>query len=155
MYNKITKYLRYYFLKGVKIKNRSKNILPSYATTLSSGMDLISNENIIIKPYDIKLVRTGVYIELPKNMEAQVRSRSGLSLKHGISVLNSPGTIDADYRGEIGVILMNNSVVNFEIKIGDRIAQIVFAKVKRIKWKEVKKINNTIRSAGGFGSTGK
>lgn len=142
----------------IRIINHSDNPLPAYQTLLSAGMDIqayLPNETIVLEPMQRKLVKTGLFIELPKGFEAQIRSRSGLALKNGISVLNAPGTIDADYRGEIGVILINLSSENFEIKNGDRIAQMVIARHETIVWQEVQTLTDTERGASGFGSTGK
>ncbi|MCH8534608.1 MAG: dUTP diphosphatase [Flavobacteriaceae bacterium] len=141
----------------VKIINRSSNALPSYETLLSAGVDLRANltESILLQPLERKLIKTGLYIELPMGTEAQVRPRSGLALKKGISVLNSPGTIDADYRGEIGVILINLSNEAFEVNHGDRIAQLVFANYQQAQFTEVESLTETTRGEGGFGSTGK
>jgi len=142
---------------NVKIVNKSKHQLPAYETALSAGMDLRANinEEIILKPLERKLVKTGIFIELPEGYEAQIRPRSGLAHKHGISIVNSPGTIDADYRGEIGVILVNLSNENFTIKNGERICQMVIAKHETINWEEVNALEETKRGAGGFGHTGK
>jgi len=141
---------------NVKIINKSKHQPPSYSTNKSAGMDLRANieEPINLKPMQRILVKTGLYIELPKDFEAQVRPRSGLAFKKGITVLNSPGTIDADYRGEIGVILINLSSEDFIIEDGERIAQMVIAKHENIKWVEVNSLEETERGGGGFGSTG-
>lgn len=142
----------------IRIINHSDNPLPAYQTLLSAGMDIqayLPNETIVLEPMQRKLIKTGLFIELPKGFEAQIRSRSGLALKNGISVLNAPGTIDADYRGEIGVILINLSSENFEIKNGDRIAQMVIARHETIVWQEVQTLTDTERGASGFGSTGK
>ncbi|GAB4298041.1 MAG: dUTP diphosphatase [Marinilabiliales bacterium] len=141
----------------VKIVNKSKNPLPEYSTELSAGMDLRANldEDIVLKPMERKLIPTGLFIELPQGFEAQIRPRSGLALKHGISVLNTPGTIDADYRGEIGVILINFSDQNFIIKNGDRICQMIIAKHETVSWEQVEILNVSERGAGGFGHTGK
>lgn len=141
----------------IKIINQSNNPLPSYATELSAGMDLYAfiENDIVLKPLERALVKTGIFIELPQGFEAQIRPRSGWALKHGISVLNSPGTIDADYRGEIGVILVNLSSEPFTIRSGERIAQMVIAKHETISWQPVLSLTNTQRGAGGFGSTGK
>ncbi len=141
----------------VKIVNKSKHDLPEYATIHSAGMDLRANldESIILKPLERKLIPTGLFIELPVGFEAQIRPRSGLALKKGITVLNSPGTIDADYRGEIGVILINLSSEDFEIIDGERICQMVIAAHEHIKWQEVNNLEETERGAGGFGHTGK
>ena len=139
----------------IKIINKSQHPLPKYQTELSAGMDLYANldESITLKSLERKLIPTGLFLELPEGYEAQVRPRSGLSIKNGITVLNSPGTIDADYRGEIGVILVNLSTKNFNINNGDRIAQLVIAKYETAVWQEVSEINATERGAGGFGST--
>mgnify|MGYP001462028487 CR=1 FL=1 len=140
----------------VRIINKSKNELPKYETLLSVGMDLRASleSPIIIKPFQRLVVKTGLYISLQRGYEAQIRPRSGLALKKGITVINSPGTIDADYRGEIGVILINLSDSDFEIKSGDRIAQMVIAKHETISWKEVDKLDDSVRGDKGFGSTG-
>lgn len=139
----------------IKIINKSQHALPQYQTALSAGLDLCANINdsIILKTLERKLIPTGLFLELPKGYEAQVRPRSGLALKNGISVLNAPGTIDADYRGEIGVILVNLSKEDFTINNGDRIAQMVIAKHETAEWQEVSEINETERGTGGFGST--
>jgi dUTP pyrophosphatase len=141
----------------VSIINQSTNPLPEYATEGSAGMDLRANLEtpVTLKPLERMLIPTGLFIELPDNYEAQVRPRSGLSIKHGLTCLNSPGTVDADYRGEIKVILINLSQEPHTIVHGDRIAQMVVGKVDRVKWKTVKKIENTKRGEGGFGHTGK
>ena len=141
----------------VDIVNISNNKLPKYETLLSAGMDLRAYlENpIVLKPLQRTLVKTGLFISLKPGYEAQVRSRSGLALKKGISVLNSPGTIDADYRGEIGVILINLSDLDFKIDSGDRIAQMVIAKHETVSWKSVDKLDDSLRGDKGFGSTGK
>ena len=140
----------------VKVINKSNNPLPEYSTPQSAGMDLRANieDSIDIDPLCRVLIPTGIYIELPKGYEAQVRPRSGLALKHGITVLNSPGTIDADYRGEICVILINLSNIPFTIVSGTRIAQLVFDKCEQAELIEVEEINNTERGEGGFGHTG-
>jgi len=140
----------------VSIINKSKNELPKYETLLSAGMDLRASleSPIIIKPFQRLVVKTGLYISLQGGYEAQIRPRSGLALKKGITVINSPGTIDADYRGEIGVILINLSDSDFEIKSGDRIAQMVIAKHETISWKVVDKLDDSVRGDKGFGSTG-
>ncbi len=142
---------------AVKIINQSNNPLPKYQTSQSAGMDLHANlsETITLHPGERKLIPTGLFMELPEGYEAQVRPRSGLALKHGISVLNSPGTIDADYRGEIQVLLINHSQVDFIINHGERIAQMVIAKHEQVKWIENEVLNNTERGAGGYGSSGK
>ena len=141
----------------VKIVNKSKNSLPEYSTALSAGMDLRANleGEVILQPLERKLIPTGLFIELPEGYEAQIRPRSGLAFKHGISVLNTPGTIDADYRGEIKVILVNLSNEAFAIKNGERICQMVIAKHETIDWTEVEVLEETVRGAGGFGHTGK
>ena len=140
----------------VKIINKSKNELPKYETLLSAGMDLRANleESILIKPFQRLVVKTGLFISLQDGYEAQIRPRSGLALKKGITVLNSPGTIDADYRGEIGVILINLSDSDFEINSGDRIAQMIIAKHEKIEWEAVDKLDDSVRGDKGFGSTG-
>lgn len=143
-----------------KIYNQSNNPLPAYASASAAGMDLRANltEPIVLQPLERKLIPTGLFIELPGDCEAQVRPRSGLALKHGITVLNSPGTIDADYRGEIGVILVNLSNEPFEIQPGERIAQMVIAKFQQVELQEVSskdELSDTERGAGGFGHSGK
>jgi dUTP pyrophosphatase len=142
---------------AVKIINQSNNPLPKYQTSQSAGMDLHANlsEAIILQPGKRKLIPTGLFMELPEGYEAQVRPRSGLALKHGVTVLNSPGTIDADYRGEIQVLLINHSDLDFEINHGERIAQLVIAKHEQVNWIENEALNNTERGAGGYGSSGK
>lgn len=141
---------------NVQIINKSKHETPNYETEGAAGMDLRANidVSITLKPLDRAIVKTGLYIALPAGFEAQVRPRSGLAAKKGITVLNSPGTIDADYRGEIGVILVNLSNSDFVIHDGERIAQLVIAKHERIHWQEVETLSDTERGAGGFGSTG-
>ena len=141
----------------IDIVNISNNELPKYQTLLSAGMDLRAylEDPIVLKPLQRVLVKTGLFISLHPGYEAQVRPRSGLALKKGISVLNSPGTIDADYRGEIGVILINLSDLDFEINSGDRIAQMVIAKHETISWKVVDELDDSLRGDKGFGSTGK
>lgn len=131
-------------------------MLPAYETAASAGMDLRAYlaEPVMIAPMERKLIPTGLYIELPSGFEAQIRPRSGLALKHGISILNSPGTIDADYRGELKILLINFSDVNFEVGNGDRIAQMVISKHEHIKWDEVEVLTETVRGAGGYGHTG-
>lgn len=140
----------------IKIVNKSPHQLPGYETIASAGMDLRAHldEPVILKPLERKIIKTGIFIALPVGYEAQVRPRSGLAAKKGISVLNTPGTVDADYRGEIGVILVNLSQEDFEINNGDRIAQMVIAKHERAEWENVEKLDDTERGAGGFGSTG-
>jgi dUTP pyrophosphatase len=144
-------------LLDVKIINRSSNPLPSYATEGASGMDIRAflEQPIEIAPMERKLVPTGLFIEIPEGYEAQVRPRSGLALKQGITCLNSPGTIDADYRGEIGVILINLSAEKQVIQSGDRIAQLVFQSVTKINWQLSDQLSITVRNEGGFGHTGK
>ncbi|MCK5823290.1 MAG: dUTP diphosphatase [Bacteroidales bacterium] len=141
----------------VKIVNVSNNELPAYKTKNSAGLDLRANlqESIILKPLERKLISTGLFIELPEGYEAQIRPRSGLALKNGITVLNTPGTIDADYRGEIGIILVNLSNQDFEINNGDRICQMIIARYQQVDLVQVQVINETERGAGGFGHTGK
>jgi dUTP pyrophosphatase len=141
----------------IKIINKSNNPLPKYQTALSAGMDLLAHleEEITLKSLERKLIPTGLFLEIPAGFEAQIRPRSGLAIKNGITILNSPGTIDADYRGEIGVILVNLSADKFIIKNGDRIAQMIIAKHETITWQEVTEINETERGGGGFGSTSK
>ena len=140
----------------VKIINKSKNELPKYETLFSAGMDLKANleESIVLKPSQRLVVKTGLFISLQQGYEAQIRPRSGLALKKGVTVLNSPGTIDADYRGEIGVILINLSDSDFEINTGDRIAQMIIAKHETIEWEAVDKLDGSVRGDKGFGSTG-
>ena len=139
----------------VEIINKSKHAIPSYETAGAAGMDLKANIDtpIILKPLERAIVKTGLFIALPQGFEAQVRPRSGLAAKKGITVLNSPGTVDADYRGEIGVILVNLSNEKFIVNDGERIAQLVIAKHERISWQEVKILDETQRGSGGFGST--
>ena len=141
----------------IHIVNISNNELPKYETLLSAGMDLKAflEDPILLKPLQRVLVKTGLFISLNPGYEAQIRPRSGLALKKGISVLNSPGTIDADYRGEIGVILINLSDSDFKIDSGDRIAQMVIAKHETVSWKAVNKLDDSLRGDKGFGSTGK
>lgn len=141
----------------IPIINHSHHPLPSYATPLSAGLDLKANlgEPVVLKPLERRLIPTGLFIALPPGFEAQVRPRSGLALKHGITLLNTPGTIDADYRGEIGVIMINLSSEPFQIADGDRIAQLVIAKHEKAEWIEVSLLDDTERGAGGFGHSGK
>ena len=141
---------------NVKVINKSKHALPQYSTFASAGMDLRANidESISLKPLERTIVKTGIFMELPVGFEVQVRPRSGLAFKNGITVLNSPGTIDADYRGEVGVILVNLSAEEFIIEDGERIAQMVIAKHEQALWIEVETLENSERGAGGFGSTG-
>jgi len=140
----------------VKVVNKSKHSLPNYSTIASAGMDLRANIElpITLKPLERIIVKTGIFIELPIGYEAQVRPRSGLAFKKGITVLNSPGTVDADYRGEVGVILVNLSADDFVIENGERIAQMVIAKHEQADWVEVEKLEESERGSGGFGSTG-
>jgi len=142
---------------SVKIINQSSNPLPSYATEGAAGMDLMANlENpVVLQSLERTLIPTGLFIELPKGHEAQIRPRSGLAIKQGITCLNTPGTIDADYRGEIKVILINLSTEPQTIKPGERIAQMVIQTVEQVQWQEVEVLTETVRSAGGFGHTGK
>lgn len=141
---------------NVNIVNISNNKPPQYSTPHSSGMDLRAHliEPVLLKPHERILVKTGLFIEIPPGYEAQVRPRSGLALKNGISVLNSPGTIDADYRGEIGVILVNLSKEDFKINNGERIAQLVFSAYSKVYFVEVKSLDASVRGNGGFGSSG-
>ncbi len=141
---------------NIKIINKSNHELPNYETLASAGMDLRANlsESRILKPLERSIVGTGLFIELPVGYEAQVRPRSGLAAKKGITVLNAPGTIDADYRGEIGVILVNLSNDEFTVNNGERIAQLVIAKHERAEWEKVEELTETSRGDGGFGSTG-
>ena len=141
----------------INIINKSSNSLPHYETIASAGMDIrahLENE-IVLPPMERVIIPTGLFMELPVGYEAQVRPRSGLAAKHGLTVLNSPGTVDADYRGEIGVILVNLSNTAFTIKNGERIAQMVIAKHDRAEWEEVQSLSDTSRGTGGFGSTGR
>ena len=140
----------------VEIINKSKHPNPSYSTEFSAGMDLRANidDPITLKPLERTLVKTGLFISLPKGTEAQIRPRSGLAFKKGITVLNTPGTIDADYRGEIGIILVNLSNEDFVINDGERICQMVIAKHESIVWEDVEILDDTVRGAGGFGHTG-
>lgn len=142
---------------NIKIINKSTNPLPQYQTEESAGMDLHANlsETVILNTGERKLIPTGLFIELPKGYEAQVRPRSGLALKHGITVLNSPGTIDSDYRGEIQVLLINHGQIPFEIQHGERIAQMIVAQHERISWLHTDALTNTQRGEGGYGSSGK
>ncbi len=141
---------------NIKIINKSPHSLPEYETAASAGMDLRANLEtaVILKPLERTIVKTGLFLELPIGVEAQVRPRSGLAAKKGITVLNAPGTIDADYRGEIGVILVNLSDENFTIENGERVAQLVIAKHERAAWQQVKILTETQRGTGGYGSTG-
>src|ERR1700722_15207349 len=141
----------------VKVTNKSKHPLPQYATVASAGFDVRANIDapMVLKSMERALVPTGLFMELPEGHEAQVRPRSGLALKHGITVLNSPGTIDADYRGELKVLLINLSKEDFAINDGERIAQVIVAKHERVDWELVEQLMETERGAGGFGHTGK
>lgn len=141
----------------VKVINRSHHPLPEYATTASAGLDLRANLDspVTLQPLERKLIPTGLYIALPEGCEAQIRPRSGLALKHGISLLNTPGTIDADYRGEIGVILVNISNEPFEVRDGERIAQMVISRYEQVEWEPAESLDATERGAGGFGHTGR
>jgi dUTP pyrophosphatase len=140
----------------IRVINKSKNGLPGYETINSAGMDLRADleTTVFLKPMERKLIPTGLHIELPESFEAQIRPRSGLAYKHGISIVNSPGTIDADYRGEIKVLLINLSDQVFEINTGDRIAQMVVAKHEQVDWEAVEVLNETVRGTGGYGHTG-
>ncbi|MBC7486803.1 MAG: dUTP diphosphatase [Cytophagaceae bacterium] len=142
---------------NVKIVNRSEQPLPHYQTDGAAGMDLRASltASLTLKPLERVLVPTGLFIELPQGLEAQIRPRSGLAFKHGLTVLNSPGTIDADYRGELKVLLVNLSNEPFEVQNGERIAQLIIATYVRANWEEVKELSVTERNEGGFGSTGK
>lgn len=140
----------------VRIINKSKNTLPAYETAHAAGMDLRADleTSVTLNPMERKLIPTGLHIELPEGFEAQIRPRSGLAFKHGIGIVNSPGTIDADYRGEIKVLLINFSQEPFEINTGDRIAQMIVARHERVNWEEVEILTETSRGAGGYGHTG-
>jgi dUTP pyrophosphatase len=140
----------------VKIVNKSRNQLPEYATPYSAGMDLRADleSPVTLKPLERVLVPTGLYIELPQGCEAQIRPRSGLAIKHGISLVNTPGTVDADYRGEIKIVLINLSNDDFELVAGERIAQMVIARYEKIEWDAVEQLSASSRGEGGFGSTG-
>ena len=143
-------------MKTVKVVNKGHQQLPAYATPQSAGMDLRANldEPVVLKPLERKLIKTGLYIALPEGYEAQVRPRSGLALKHGITVINTPGTIDADYRGEVGVCLINLSQEDFVVNDGERIAQMVIAKHEQGDFVVVEELDETERGAGGYGHTG-
>jgi dUTP pyrophosphatase len=142
---------------NIRIVNKSTNDLPAYATAGAAGLDIRANltESIVLKPFERRLIPTGLFLEIPDGYEVQVRPRSGLAFKHGITVLNSPGTIDADYRGEVGVLLINLSQEDFEITHGERVAQIVVAPYVQANWIASEALSETDRGAGGFGSTGK
>ncbi len=141
---------------SVRITNKGKHPLPSYATAHSAGMDLRANldASITLAPSQLALIPTGLFLELPEGTEAQVRPRSGLAFKHGVTVLNAPGTIDADYRGEVGVLLINHGQEPFEVKDGERVAQLVIARYVRVTFEESADLRATERGAGGFGHTG-
>jgi len=141
----------------IKIVNKSNNELPAYSTQLSAGMDLRAflPAPVVLKPMERKLISTGLFVEIPAGFEAQIRPRSGLALKKGITVLNSPGTIDADYRGEVGIILINLSNEDFVIESGERICQMIIASHETVQWNLVEKLEETQRGEGGFGHTGK
>lgn len=143
-------------MKEIKIINNSNNPLPKYATTGSAGMDLYANliAPVVIKPGARELIPTGLHISLPTNLEAQIRPRSGLAFKQGLTVLNAPGTIDSDYRGDIGVILINLGSEDVTINSGDRIAQMIISKYEQITWEEVDSLDDTERGSGGYGHTG-
>ncbi|HKL66916.1 MAG TPA: dUTP diphosphatase [Bacteroidales bacterium] len=140
----------------VRVVNKSQHELPEYSTEASAGMDIRANleNDVILKPLERMIVPTGLYIELPVGYEAQIRPRSGMAIKYGISILNSPGTIDADYRGELGIIIVNLSNEEYKLQDGDRICQMVIAKHERVKWNEVTILEETKRGKGGFGHTG-
>ena len=141
----------------IKIVNKSNNELPAYSTQLSAGMDLRAflPAQVVLKPLERKLIPTGLFVEIPAGFEAQIRPRSGLALKKGITVLNSPGTIDADYRGEVGIILINLSNEDFVIESGERICQMIIASHETVQWNLVEELEETVRGEGGFGHTGK
>ncbi len=141
----------------IKIKNESGHDLPNYQTSLAAGMDIKASltDSMSINPGERVLIPTGLYVELPPGFEAQIRPRSGLAFKHGITVLNSPGTIDADYRGEIKILLINLGHQSFDITNGERIAQMIIAKHESVQWESTEELTDTLRSSGGFGSTGK
>lgn len=138
----------------VKIRNESSNPLPAYQTKGSAGMDICSNEDLTLQAGKTRIVSTGLYLEIPEGYEVQVRPRSGLAAKYRVTILNSPGTIDSDYRGEVGVILVNHSDRDFEVSKGDRIAQLVLQPVFQMEFEEAEELNKTERGTGGFGSTG-
>jgi len=141
----------------VKVINKSGNALPAYETEQSAGIDIrafLPETGVIIKPLQRLLIPTGLYMELPAGFEAQIRPRSGLAFKHGITVLNSPGTIDADYRGELKILLVNLSDTDFVVNNGDRIAQMILARYEQVKWEESEVLTETVRGAGGYGHTG-
>jgi dUTP pyrophosphatase len=140
----------------IKIVNKSRNSLPEYSTVFAAGMDLRADleKDIVLMPMQRKLVNTGIYVEIPEGYEAQIRPRSGLAIKHGITVLNSPGTIDSDYRGEVCAIMINLSDVEFTIRNGDRICQMIISKHEKADWEEVEELKHSDRDKGGFGHTG-
>lgn len=138
----------------VKIVNKSGFLDPTYATPQSAGADVVSTIDCVIDPGERKLIPTGLYVEIPKGFEIQVRPRSGLAIKHGLTVLNTPGTIDADYRGEIGIIIINHGSESHKIKRGDRIAQLVLARYEQCEFENVDELNETVRGNGGFGHSG-
>jgi dUTP pyrophosphatase len=154
---KILRNIKYLDYMEIRIVNKSLNALPGYSTAYSAGMDLRANllTPVNLKPMERVLIPTGLYIELPLGYEAQIRPRSGLAIKHGITVLNSPGTIDSDYRGEIGIILINLSDTDFLIQNGERICQMVISRHENIDWNVVENLDSTGRGTGGFGHTGK
>lgn len=141
----------------IKVINKSGNPLPQYSTEFSAGMDIRANleNSVILKPGERKLIPTGLFMEIPEGYEVQIRPRSGLAIKNGITVLNSPGTIDADYRGEVCIILINLGTEAFEIQNGERIAQMIVSRFEQCKWTEVNELSSTSRGSGGFGHTGK
>lgn len=141
----------------IKVINKSNNSLPAYETIHAAGMDLKAflDESVYLKPMQRQLISTGIFMEIPEGFEAQIRPRSGLAFKHGITVLNSPGTVDADYRGEVKVLLINFGEDVFEIKNGERIAQMIISKHEKANWVETNQLNETIRGEGGYGHTGK
>jgi dUTP pyrophosphatase len=141
----------------IRIVNNSDNKLPEYSTVNSAGMDIRAflDKPLIMKPFERKLIPTGLFIELPEGYEAQIRPRSGLAIKYGITVLNTPGTIDSDYRGEIGIILINLSKEDFTVNNGDRICQMIIGRYEKVNWDKVDSINMTVRGEGGFGHTDK
>jgi dUTP pyrophosphatase len=142
----------------VKVINKSDNTLPQYGTAHAAGMDIrawIKEEQVVIAPGEVKLIHTGLYIELPVGYEAQIRPRSGLALKQGVTVLNTPGTIDADYRGEVGIILINHGKKDFVIRNGERICQMIISRHEVAEWEESERLDETERGSGGFGHTGK
>jgi dUTP pyrophosphatase len=151
----VEKFKGYLYSMIIRIINNSKNSLPAYETAHAAGMDLRADveETVVLKPMERKLIPTGLHIELPEGFEAQIRPRSGLAFKHGIGIVNSPGTIDADYRGEIKVLLINFSDQPFEINTGDRIAQMVVARHEKVEWETVELLGETLRGEGGFGHT--